>query len=286
MTPNTHAVYNNALSAFGSFRQKYNFSVVWPVPVPHLTLFIAYCFEQGYSPATVSSYMSGISFYHKISSLQDSTSNFVFKKLLEGFKRTRKRRDVRAPITEGILQKICITLNQVCYNEYEYYLFKAAYLLAYFGLLRISELVFTSHLMSNRPLMCNDIQLVEGDSAVLITIRISKTNQRGLPCTLRIPATDNPLFCCVTAVQSYLKYRPHNAPYFLVHRDGAPLTRGQFCSVLAKTLHFLRLPTSIYTSHSFRIGRATDLASKGVLTSNIQKLGRWSTNTVERYIRM
>ena len=77
--------------------------------------------------------------------------------------------------------------------------------------------------MSNRPLMCNDIQLVEGDSAVLVTIRISKTNQRGLPCTLRIPATDNPLFCCVTAVQSYLKYRPHNAPYFLVHRDGAPL---------------------------------------------------------------
>ena len=80
MTPNTHAVYNKSLSAFGSFRQKYNFSVVWPVPVPHLTLFLAYCFEQGYSPATVSSYMSGISFYHKISSLQDSTSNYVVKK--------------------------------------------------------------------------------------------------------------------------------------------------------------------------------------------------------------
>ena len=118
------------------------------------------------------------SFYHKIHSLQDPTAAFVIRKLL-GFKRAHKRHDLRAPITETILRKICNTLPSICYSEYECNLFKAAYLLAFFGLLRVSEVVFTSQIQANRPLLFADVQ-VEGSNAVLINIRISKTNLCGL----------------------------------------------------------------------------------------------------------
>ena len=278
-------MYKNALSAFQAFRQNYRLSIVWPASIEHVTLFISYCFELGYSPSTITLYMSGISFYHKIHSLQDPTAAFVIRKLLEGFKRARKRHDLRAPITETILRKILNALPSICYSEYECNLFKAAYLLAYFGLLRVSEVVFTSQIQANRPLLFADVQ-VEGSNAVLINIRISKTNQCGLPSILRVPISDDPSFCCVTAIRHYLRFRPNGAHYFFSHINGSPLTRSQFSSVLAKTIQVLGLPSHIYTSHSFRIGRATMLASRGVSNDTIKKLGRWSSGVVERYIRL
>ena len=66
----------------------------------------------------------------------------------------RKRRDIRAPITE-----ICGVLSHICFSVYEIYLSKAAYMLAYFGLLRVSELVFTYQLHLNRVLLNSDVQV-------------------------------------------------------------------------------------------------------------------------------
>ena len=82
-------------------------------------------------------------------------------------------------------------------------------------------------------------------------LRVSKTNQRGMPTVLRIPTSDSSLFCCVTALQQYLCLRPLNAHYFLSHLNGKPMTRSQFSAVLAKAIRILRLPTGRYTSHSF-----------------------------------
>ena len=68
--------------------------------------------------------------------------------------------------------------------------------------------------------------------------------------------------------------------------NGSPLTRSQFTGVLAKAIRCLGLPTQVYTSHSFRIGRASDLASKGLSNETIKQLGRWKSDAVERYIRL
>ena len=146
-------VYENALLAFKPFRQNYNFPYAWPAPVEHVILFISYCFDLGYSPSTITSYISGVGFYHKLRNMKDPTAAFIIKKMLEGCKRSRPRKDVRAPITEAILQKICLILPNICYSPYENYLFRAAYLTAYFGLLRVSEIVFTSPIQAQWPLL-------------------------------------------------------------------------------------------------------------------------------------
>ena len=286
IAPNTRSVYDNALSAFEQFRNNYSLHVIWPVPIQHVTLFIAHSFELGYSPSTIASYLSGISFYHKLHNYQDPTNAFVVKKLLEGFKRSRKSRDVRAPITEHILRRICHVLPNICYSDFESCLFQSAYFLSYFALLRVSEVVFPSYLQPDRPLLSGDIELVDDGNTLLITIRISKTNQSGLPTTLRIPKSEDSSFCCVTTIRHYMHLRPANAYYFFSHANGTPLTQSQFSAVLAKAVRVLRLPTGIYTSHAFRIGRATDLASKGISSDAIKKLGRWKSDAVDGYIRL
>ena len=177
-------------------------------------------------------------------------------------------------------------LPNICYSDFESCLFQSAYFLSYFALLRVSEVVFSSYLQPDRPLLSGDIELVDDGNTLLITIRISKTNQRGLPTTLRIPKSEDSSFCCVTTIRHYMHLRPANAYYFFSHANGTPLTQSQFSAVLAKAVRVLRLPTGIYTSHAFRIGRATDLASKGISSDAIKKLGRWKSDAVDGYIRL
>ena len=285
LASNSQMVYENALLAFKTFRQNYNFPYAWPAPVEHVILFISYCFDLGYSPSTITTYISGVGFYYKLRNMKDPTAAFIIKKMLEGCKRSRPRKDVRAPITEAILQKICLILPNICYSPYENYLFRAAYLTAYFGLLRVSELVFTSPIQAQRPLLFSDVQIVQNPKALVVSIRASKSNQAGPPTVIRIPLSGHPSMCCVLAVQHYLRIRPPRAQYFFCHANGAPLTRSQFSGVLSKAIRNLGLPAKLYTSHSFRIGRASDLSFRGVSNDIIKKLGRWRSNAVDGYIR-
>ena len=285
LSSSTHLVYRNALATFRNFRQSYSLCETWPAPVNHLTLFISFCFEMGYSPSTITTFISGVSFYHKIHQREDPTDAFIIRKLIEGCKRLRKRQDIRAPITESILTKICQILPNICFSFYEACLFRAAFLLAYYGLLRVSEIVFTNKVQADRPLLASDIQTEGGSKALLVSIRVSKTNQSGPPTILRIPVGKNHNLCCVSAIQRYLSLRPIGPPYLFVHSNGKPLTRSQFCGVLAKTIRSLGLPSQLYPSHSFRIGRATTLAAQCISNETIKKLGRWKSNAVERYIR-
>lgn len=165
-------------------------------------------------------------------------------------------------------------------------LFKAVYLLAYFGMLRVSELVFTNSMYAQRPFFSNDIYLGHDSKALFVTIRFSKTNQLGNPTTLRIPASNDSNFCCVTAVKNFLQFRPTSATYFFCHEDSAPLTRSQFSGVLAKAISHAGLPSRNFRTHSFRIGRATTLAAQGMSTETIKQLGRWKSNSVQTYIRL
>lgn len=279
-------MYVNALKAFARFRKEYQIDDTWPVSCHHIAIFISYCFEQGYAPSTITTYISGISFQHKLHHWTDPTELFVVKKLLEGCRRLRPRSDTRAPITYTVLISICNTLPSVCFSQYESLLFKTAYLLAYFGLLRVSELVFTSNMYATRPLMANDMHIEQDGQALRVTIRVSKTNQYGNPTILRIPAAGDRNFCCVAAVTEYLKVRPDNALYFFCHADSSPLTRSQFSGVLSKTIHYAGLPVDKFRTHSFRIGRATTLASQGISNETIKLLGRWKSNAVQNYIRL
>ncbi len=157
LSVNTKLVYNNGLTAFDKFRELHSLLHVWPAPIMHITSFISFLFTHGYAPSTASTYISAISFKHKVSNVVDTAQNYVVVKMLEGFRRMRNRADSRVPILYDTLISICNGLPTICSTHYEALLFKAAYTLAFFGLFRVSELVFTSPLQADRPLFFTDM---------------------------------------------------------------------------------------------------------------------------------
>lgn len=286
MASNSLSVYKNALKNFSDFRKNYKLNAVWPAPVSHIIFFISCCFEKGYAATTISTYISGISFFHKTNSWQDPTELFIVRKLIEGCRRSRLTHDNRAPITLSILTKVVSALPSVCFSRYEVILFTAAYLLTYYGMLRVSEVVFTTQAQANKPLLITDLVVEPHGEALQIRIRFSKTNQTGPPTILRIPRTYPDPLCCVTALQQYLALRPSHHGLLFCHINRSPMKRSQFSGVLSRTIHSLGLPVGAFKTHSFRIGRATSLASQGIPSENIQRMGRWQSNVYKRYIRM
>lgn len=254
------------------------------MPTSHIIWFITNCFESGYAPSTISTYVSGISFRHKIANMHDHTGTFVIKKLLEGCRRIKPQIDSRAPITDTILKRVCEVLPVVCYSVFEARLFRAAFTLAYFGLLRVGEIVLTTKGQADRPLKVGDVMVEK--TAVSLTIRTSKTKQAGKPVILRIPAVADKQICCVDAMNQYTTHRPLGQAQFFCHSNRTPMTRSQFSGVLKKAIKRIGLPNSQYQTHSFRIGRATNLAMRGVSAENIKKLGRWQSSAYGSYIRV
>ena len=273
-------MYRNALKKLLNFRSQYSLANIWPVPVSDLAFFVSFCYQQGYSPSTVNTYMSAVSFVHKVRNLDDPIESFVLKKLLEGFKRLQSRKDLRAPITEDILVKIVESLPFICYNQYELALFRSVYSLAYFGLFRVGELVFTDHRQSE--LILSDINLAS--QSLTVRIRISKTNQSGRPVMITIPSESDRSICPVLAMQRYLSLRGSFTGNLFCHENRLPLTRYQFGAILSKAISHIGLSSKFFKSHSFRIGQATSLAISGVPSDQIMKLGRWKSNAFSSYI--
>lgn len=295
LATNTQAVYSNARQILREFRQKYSFKEVWPVPSTQLEQFVSFLFSKGYAAKTVKTYISAISFQHKLYNMEDTTSSFSIAKMLEGYTRLRPSKDQRAPILYDTLVLIFGQLKSVCFSEYETRLFQAAYTLAFFGLFRVGELVLTSNVHPDQPLFRSDIIISDNRVSVpgtdvrkktmKVRLRKSKTNQGGVPNIIDIRPIATQV-CPVQAMCAFLSLRPNISQYLFCHANGMPLTRYQFSAVLNKTVQAARLPNARYRSHSFRIGAATWLAKRGVTNSTIKRMGRWSSNAFEKYIRL
>lgn len=279
-------MYRNALKLFKKFRSQHSLHNSWPVPLTHIEYFVAFLYEQRYSPKSASTYLSAISYAHKVNNLPNQTTQYRCQKLLEGYRRSNPSTDHRLPILYGTLVKIWHELSNVCFSDFEAHMFRAAYTLAFFGLFRVSEIVWTSAIEPDRQLQMSDIYFGQSPAKVMrIQLKKSKTNQAGMAEMVKIHPIKS-VVCPVKAMSQYLNVRPSISGHLFCHVDGSPLTRYQFSAVLTKTLHALHMDTTHYKTHSFRIGAATWLAKQGTSHDTIKKLGRWSSNSFLRYIRL
>lgn len=80
MSQNSWKTYEKAVESFGQFRLVYNYEDNWPIPIDELAKYVAYLSCQGLTVTTVSTYLSGLSFAHKINDLEDHTKSFIIKK--------------------------------------------------------------------------------------------------------------------------------------------------------------------------------------------------------------
>ena len=273
-----------AWSAFQTFRGDYHFDILKIPNTEQIALFISYMSWHEYSANTIAAYISGLSFFLRSKGLEDITQVFPIKRLVDGCRRRHLRKDVRCPITLPILQRLVSVLPTVCSNSYDCKLFAAAFLVAFFGFLRVGEFTAKNGVI---PLVSGDVAM-RGESPhrrLAIKVRFSKTDQLGAGCAITIPESGSHM-CPVVAVAAYTRIRSAQGTAFFRHFDTSPLTRHGFTRILRRCVSLLELPLQCYTAHSFRIGAATSAAMRGYSGEQIQQMGRWTSQSFRRYIRI
>ena len=252
-----------------------------------LALYIAHLFNLKMSPRTISSYLSAISYLHKVQSLPDPAKHFIIQKLVAGAYRLRPSVDMRLPITAPILTKI-IHAAQVCLSGYNKTLFSAMFAFAFYTYARVGELTDAGPSSSKNALQLKDVSVLTKQNqpmAVKVSFSKFKHNWSGQTHLISFSATGcSP--CPVALFISYLRHRgPHPGNLFC-NASSQPVTRHNFDTHLRRCLSFCGLSSENYKGHSFRIGKASWDAQRGVPDSQIRLRGRWKSDAFRKYIRV
>ena len=172
-------------SVFCRFLQAQSHPAHAPVAAQTICEFIAWLSLQHYSTSTIVTYVAGVGCHFKLSGGPDPTGTFIVTKLLEGCRRGDARLDQPSPISPPLLAKILAVLSFVCSSIFEVKLFRAAMLLAFFGLLRVGEFAATCRARVHaHVLQVADIHFLgpnqgSATESVLVSLRHSKNNQHG-----------------------------------------------------------------------------------------------------------
>ena len=247
--------------------------------------FIAYLSLGKYAASTARLYIAGIGYHCKLEQVQDTTQNFVLKKMLTGFERTHKSKDTRLPVTPQLLKRIVEICPMICNSAFESLLFRAVFTLAFFGFFRVGELTANSKSSVIHALPFSGLKFTNDKRNLEVYIPHSKTDQSGKGVTVSIAKVGGSI-CPVQCMEAYLRVRPSGSPQLFCHFNKEPLTRYQFSSVLSKAIRQLNLGGGRYRPHSFRIGAASISSKLGISEDKIKELGRWQSDSYKRYIRI
>jgi len=284
LAPATWSSYRRGLESFINFRSQYQLGCVWPASQNDIILYISFLSLSGWAPSSINSHLSALAFAHKVNGWSDPTDCFLVRKMKEGSKRSNSRSDARLPVTADILKQLIQNLRPICKSNYDFVLFRAAFLLSFFGFLRDSEFsCITKKGDFPKVLSIHDVS-IHGNMLEL-QIRYSKTDQRGMATKLRIEGASDARFCPVVAILNFLDIRPKKQGPLFIHFNGEPLTSYQFTSMLKKGVKLMGLAPDNFSSHSFRIGAATVASLNGISEDEIMEMGRWKSSAVNLYIR-
>jgi len=254
-----------------------------PVTITTLSLYLAHLHNKGLASSTISSYNSAVGFFHKLHNLADPSNSFFILKLLQGIKKTNPSFDNRLPITLPILKKLVDILPVSCSSYYYSVLYKAMFLLAFYGFLRIGEITRNDQNEGkNHCLQLQDVKAVS--DGFIISFKSYKHSTPGLITQIHIGKQEIN-YCPVFHLAQYLYLRSKSPGPLFISPEGSPVNRVQFTQILNQSLSLAGLPSSCYKSHSFRIGASSFAMELGKSDAQIRALGRWKSNAFLKYIR-
>ena len=90
-------------------------------------------------------------------------------------------------------------------------------------------------------------------------------------------------------MHNYIKikgnYTNDEETFFIFRKGEFPVKPHNIREVLKKCIKNLHLDDTLYSFHSLRIGRSSDLRKYGYTIDEIQTCGRWKSNAVYKYLR-
>ena len=264
--------------------------VLFPISVERLSLFITFLNAKGNAPASISSYISALGYVHKIRGLSDPSTAFIVRCLLRSVHKSGRKGDTRLPITEPVLLELVKSLTRVTYSYYDQVMSRSMFLLAFYVFLRIGEITVNG-INNKNNLQLSNIKLFgkrNVASRIEITMHYFKWHKSNKPVIISIAQNANEsMLCPVSAIVSFLSVRGNKpGPLFCYPPDKA-VSRSCFCTVLKRAVEFSGYDSKLYKSHSFRVGAATKASGLGYSELEIQRMGRWGSNSAyKNYIRI
>ncbi len=283
LSPSTLRVRKSQWHRYFVFCQSYNL-VPLPASAHQLCLFATYLLDVCHlTSSSIPNYLASLKSLHlfhnqPVPPLSHASVTLTLAGIRRGASRPAKQ---AAPITLTILHQLVAALSHPHLSGY-----RAAYLVAFYGLLRKSNVVPTSSSLSPTAMhVCRgDFSFTEW--GLLLRIRLSKQRNYG-DSHVVIPfyRAASPLCCPVTACQNHFLAHPASStsPAFHTATCG-PITAELFVNRLRSVLHQLGLRSIDYSGHSFRRGGATLAANLSVADSDIQLFGDWASSAYQRYL--
>ena len=292
MKPGSHKLYHRAWAVFRDFAHRFyqSSSPQFPLNPNRLALFIlSHLSARQLAPSTIASYISAISYVHKLKGFSDPTNSFLIRKLLTAVN-CRRQSDIRLPISRPVLHELVRSLRFTKASAFQQTLYKAIFLLAFYGFFHIGELAAKSARSVSTVVKFSALRfLISNGKPHFLKLVISeyKHNINKRPFEILIAREDCPAqFCPVQALLEYLALRGNRPGPLFCHCSLAPITADQFNTQLHRCLSFCGLETRRYKGHRFRLGAASHAADKGFSDTQIRTLGRWQSDAFKVYIRL
>ena len=207
--------------------------------------------------------------------MPDPTADNLLHLVYRGIRRLQgDSQRIRLPITINLMRTIKEQLRQSTYALQEQRMLWSAFTVAFYGFLRVSELI---------NLRWSDVSF--SLDHISITLHQSKTDPFRRGCIVQIFRTKSST-CPHYALDRYRKVSGDVTPSAPLYQAGKfhPLSRTAVTNTLRQLLKQAGTDHSHYSSHSFRIGAATTAAAAGLPAWLIKHLGRWSSNAYLTYI--
>jgi hypothetical protein len=86
-------------------------------------------------------------------------------------------------------------------------------------------------------------------------------------------------------MEQFLSIRPFGPGPLFIKSNGCAVIRSDLVNILKTCVGKLGLDSTLYNSHSLRIGSTTDLALAGTSLAQLKVIGRWSSDAFQKYVR-
>lgn len=277
----TRNTYRSGLVAYHRFCCQLKIKM-FPLQEYYLQLFVtSLAGKVKYS--TIKTYLCGVQYESTISGFNDkifSMSRLYYT--IRGIRRSHPDdHRIRLPIKPKHLKLMLNYIHSSLFSEHDKAMWSALILLAFFGLLRVSEYVTPSSKNFNQAihLSPSDVKLSACGNIVYVMIKASKNDPFRLGFRIRVCCIGG-MLCPVYAIKKYLVMRGNEPGPFFLLSSGEYITRKYVAGFLE-----VSLPTEVnLNTHSFRIGGASAAASCGIPHAVIKMLGRWSSDCYKRYL--
>ena len=265
--------------------------VIWE---QHICMFGTYLVNRGSQSATLRSYVSAIKNILRNEGIKIEDEKIMLGTLVRACKIENDKIYIRLPIKLNLLEALLFVLERkfsspINNQPYLEILYKAMFLLAFYGLFRVGEIAQGDHVIKAK-----NIHIGQNKNKTLVVLYSSKTHAKeSQPQKVKICALENKekskrFFCPFKALRAYAQIQGayhHSNEQFFIFADRSPVTPVQIRTVLKDLIKRIGLDNQLYDMHSLQIGMASQMLQNGIPVDQICIYGRWKSNAVFRYLR-